>query len=161
MNPDKNEDFIEAERRAFLETSNPMHVWAAFRFAGVVGAETPEWVRSYLDLVSKRILSLAAQVQNESSRGKRNSKVDDFGPRLAAVMMMKGSHLTGYHSDWITYGMNVRHRIQSGDKETFAIETVAEDAGVSKSTVGRGWKRYNKLYPGDAIFPQETVSKGR
>ncbi|MDG4896616.1 hypothetical protein P9272_23905 [Mesorhizobium sp. WSM4976] len=157
---ENNQDFIEVERRAFFETSNPMHAWAAFRYASVVGTEMPDWVRGYFDLVSKRMLALAADAQTEADRPKRNSKVDDFGPRLAAAMMMKGSHLTGYHSDWISYGMNVRHRVQAGDKETFAIESVAEDAGVSVSTVRRGWKRYNKLYPGDAVFPHEAVSKG-
>lgn len=158
---ESNEDFIEVERRAFFETSNPMHVWAAFRYAAVAKAETPDWVRGYLDLVSKRILALSAEAHKQTEQPKRNAKVDDFGPRLAAAMMMKGSHLTGYHSDWIAYGMNVRHRMHSGDQETYAIESVARDASVSISTVRRGWKRYNKLYPGNDIFPHEVVSKGR
>ncbi|MBL8576148.1 MAG: hypothetical protein JNK47_02895 [Mesorhizobium sp.] len=154
MNPvANNADLIEVERRAFFATSNPMHVWAAFRLARVVNADIPPWVMSYLDLASKRLLALASDIVQDGTAD--NTFVKD----LAAAFFFKGAHPTNYHSEWITYGMNVRHLMQQGDKETFAIDAVAEHFGVSASTVRGAYKQYDRLYPGEDILPQDVVSK--
>lgn len=155
---DTNADYIEVERRAFMETSNPMHVWAAFRFARVVKAEIPDWVITYLDLASKRLLALAVDEDQRHSKAKEEGKsyVTDV-KRIAPALFMKASHLTGYHDQWVAYGMNVRHLMSEKHKETFAIGYVANRFGVSTSTVRRAWKQYEKMYPGNAIFPEGAV----
>jgi hypothetical protein len=56
--------------------------------------------------------------------------------------------------------MNVRARLPDfGGKEYLAIESVAETAGVSESTVRRAWKRYDRLFPGAGIFPEEALGE--
>ncbi|MEQ1955957.1 hypothetical protein [Mesorhizobium sp. CN2-181] len=155
---DTNADYIEVERRAFMETSNPMHVWAAFRFARVVRAEIPDWVIAYLDLASKRLLALAVEEEQKHAQAKQVGKrhVTDV-KRVAPAFFIKASHLAGYHDNWVTYGMNVRHLKKQKHQETYAIDHVADHFGVSASTVRRAWKQYEKLYPGDAIFPEDAV----
>ena len=74
------------------------------------------------------------------------------------ALQLKGSDLTGYQGDWMMYGANVRHRIKQGNKEYFAIESVAHDAGVSYATVRRGWKLFDATFPGDAPDPLDAVS---
>jgi hypothetical protein len=155
------DDLLEVERRCFAETSNAMHAWAAYRLARVCDAPVPEWVLRYLDLVGRNLLHLSAA---HDSDGK------DLGQKIADAAMLKGkpragSPLVNYHADWMVFGMNVRDRMTRigrdgrSDLETYAIESVALESQASKSTVRRAYKLYNALFPGDAIFPDETIER--
>ena len=135
-----NSDFIEIEKRAFLATNNAMHAWAAYSFARVVKAPPPDWVLRYFDLCAREIFSFAMDVAKSEKKG------SNPGPRIAKALHLKGTDFKGYHSDWMTFGMNVRQRIQQDDKPYFAVESVANDAGVSKSTVRRAWELYDKAF---------------
>jgi len=156
------DDMIEADRRCFVETGNPMHAWAAYSLARVCDAPIPEWVLRYLDMVGRNLLALSADSQDGGGK--------DLGPKIATALKLEGkprsgSPLVTYHADWMVFGMNVRDRMtrvgRDGrfDLETYAIESVASEAGVSKSTVRRAFKLYEALFPGDAIFPDEALGE--
>ena len=149
-----NADYIEVERRCLVETDNAMHVWAAYSFARAAGDPIPDWVMRYFDMVARGLFALAVEAKAEGGK--------DMGPKIARAMGLaskgRGAPLVEYHNRWMTFGMNVRHRMQQGDKEVFAIESVAKSGGVSISTVERAYKRYAALFPGEAIFPNEAVS---
>jgi len=149
------DEMLEVEKRCFVETGNPMHVWAAYSLARVCDAPMPDWVMRYFDMAARNLLALSAEAQDSGGK--------DLGPKIAGALKLKGksragSPLVSYHADWMVFGMNVRARLpEFGGKEYLAIESVAESAGVSKSTVHRAFKLYETLFPGDATFPDEAI----
>lgn len=147
------DDLIEVERRCLVETNNVMHVWAAYGFARAAGVPIPEWVLRYFDKAGHGLMALAVEAKKQGGK--------DFGPRIAKAFGLatagSGSPLTAYHSAWMTFGMNVRYRMQQGDKEYLAIASVARDGGVSDATVRRAHELFDKLFPGDGIFPDEAL----
>lgn len=150
------EDMLEVERRCVVETDNVMHAWAAYSLARVCDAPVPDWVLRYLDKAARNLLALSAEAQ--SSGGKH------LGPKIAKALGLAsagaGSPLVSYHADWQVFGMNVRARLPGfGGKEYLAIESVAADAGVDKSTVHRAFKLYTALFPGEGIFPDEALDQ--
>ena len=148
-------EMLEVERRCFVETNNPMHVWSAYSLARVCDAPVPEWVLRYFDFVSRNLLSLSADVQSEGGK--------DLGPRIAQAMKLEGkprsgSPLVQYHADWMVLALNViGHLPHAGGKEYLAIEEVAASSGVSISTVRRAFKLYCSLFPNEGDFPEERL----
>lgn len=154
MSPSGTSNLVEVERRCFLDTGNPMHVWAAYRMARVADAPIPDWVLRYFDICGDRLLALSADAS-------RNGGAKDMGPKIAKSLGLvsngRGSPLVSYHADWIVFGANVRARVTDGDKEYLAIESVAKDAGVSTTTVRDAWVRFGALFPGESPFPDEAL----
>jgi hypothetical protein len=137
-----NSDFIEIEKTAGLATNNAMHVWAAYSFARAAKTPPPEWVLQYFDLCARDIFTIAMDV------AKGNRRATDSGKWILKALRLKTTDLRNYHSDWLIIGMNVRCRMQQqGDKQEFAVEAVAKDAGVSKSTVARAFRLFDKAFP--------------
>ena len=156
------DEMLEVEKRCFLETENAMHVWAAYSLARVCDAPVPDWVLRYLDRAARNLLALSAEAQEAGGK--------DLGPKIASALRLEGkprsgSPLVTYHADWMVFGMTVRDRMtrvgRDGrtDLETYAIDDVANEAGVSKATVRRAFKLYDALFPGDAIFPDEALGE--
>lgn len=150
------EDMLEVERLCAIENDNMMHAWAAYRLARLSGVSIPEWVLRYFDEAGRNLLALSAEIAKYG-----NGK--GVGPKIAKSIGLAsdgaGSPLTKYHADWMVFGLNVRARMLEGDKEDIAVETVARDAGVSMSTVRRSFKTYDRLFPGQALFPDEALTK--
>ncbi|MEQ8813553.1 MAG: hypothetical protein RLO51_16780 [Thalassobaculum sp.] len=151
-----NADLIEVERRCYQETGNPLHVWAAYGLARVVKTPPPEWVLAYFDGVGRNLFTVAAV--------HLNGKAANVPAEIMVALGMKppgksgsGTAFSRYHKDWLSFGMNVRARMQSGEQQTYAIEEVAKQSGVSEKLVRDGWKRYNRLFPGPGIFPDEAL----
>jgi hypothetical protein len=149
-------DLIEVEKRCLVETDNMMHAWAAYSLARANKAPVPEWVFRYFDRAARNLFELSADASKTGGK--------DLGPKIATALHLSskgaGSPLVTYHSDWLVFGMNVRARLPAfGGKEYLAIENVADQAGVSVSTVGRAFKLYNALFPGPGIFPDEALGE--
>jgi hypothetical protein len=147
-------DLIEVERRYFVETHNPMHVWTAYSLARCNAAPIPDWVLHYFDHSARELLKLSFET--------RETGGENMGPKLARSLGFTsggpGSGLSNYQNmEWIVYGMHVRARIAQGSKEYIAIEDVSKQLAVHKSTVTRAYKLFDKLFPGDGIFPEDTV----
>jgi hypothetical protein len=147
-----NSDLIEIERRCFAETGNPLHAWAAYSFARVVNAAVPDWVLGYLDSAARNLFDLTAEHQSQ-----QKGREKEIAPKIAAAFGIRGTVLSGYRDNWVVHGANVRHLMREGHQETYAIDYVAEAAGVSTSTVRRALKRYDRLYPDQGI---ETTFTG-
>jgi hypothetical protein len=155
------DNLIEVERRCYLESGNAMHVWAAYAFARAVDAPLPDWVMSYLDRCGRNLMALSSEVRSTSGK--------DLGPRIAKAFGLaspgSGSPLTTYHHDWMSLGMSVRDRITRrddrgrADQETYAIEQVADEAGLAPSTVRRAYKLFDHIFPGTAVFPDDAVKE--
>lgn len=154
MSVDDNSELVEVERRCFKETGNPMHAWAAFRLARVVGSPIPDWVLKYLDQCSRELLSL-------SSHSSAQGTGKDLGPAIAKTFGLaskgRGSPLVTYHADWMVFGANVRSRMLNGDKEYIAVEEVAKEHAVSKTAVGNSWRLFRAMFPGKSPFPDEAL----
>lgn len=147
---------LEVERRCYEETGSVLHPWAAYRLARVNKVPVPEWVLQYFDKAANNLFELNSQLH-------QGEKVGDLAAAASRAMGLtggrgQGSAFSKYNRKWIVYGMNVRAWIQDGEKEYRAIEIVAERLQVDKSTVRRGWKEYQKRFPGSRIFPDEALS---
>lgn len=141
-----SEYMIECERRAYLATENPMHVWNAYATARAKRIEVPEWVLRYFDKASWGIREMAGD----------DVPRKDLAPRIArALNLVRDGAGTPFDYDnrWWAYGRKLREFINAGDKMTFARENTAGHFGVSVSTIQRGAETYDKAFPdGDDQF---------
>ncbi|CAN7769473.1 hypothetical protein [Mesorhizobium sp. LjNodule214] len=158
MNTADNSDLIELERRAFMTTSNAMHVWAAYSLARVVKAPVPDWVLTYLDLCARRLFAFT------SAQDANDAEDHEFAKTVASAFMLnsKGAGTAAskyFGAKWLEYGMSVHIKVRANTKPDFAIVEVASEANVSTSTVRRAWNTYKKAYPnGDLTALKAIIS---
>jgi hypothetical protein len=136
----KPTDFmLECERRAYLATGNPLHAWNAYTTARAKDVEIPQWVLRYFDTVSCELRSIEVS-EKEDLRSK-------VSRALGLGSVGRG---TPFNEDamWWAYGRKVRELRSAGyEKLQAAYARAAEFYGVSASTIRRGAKRYDKVFP--------------
>lgn len=150
MTVEDSSEMIEVEWRAFEETSNPFHAWAAYGLARAVGAPIPEWVLQYFDLAMRRLFNISAEGVDIGHH--------DKPALIARALDFDGQVFTQYRKDWMVLGGAVNQRTATGTQESAAIDEVAERYASSPATVRRAYKRYKRLYPGQGIFPDQSLS---
>ena len=135
---------LEAYRKEYCETGNPMVVWAAYRECRAHGVDVPEWIFEYLDEAASSLWQLHCKVRD-------GEKVKDQGAEAAESLGLKRGRgqTTPFEQFndkvWLFYGATVDFYIRQGDKPDFAISDCAERNGVSYSTVYRAWKKYHSF----------------
>ena len=135
---------IECERRAYLATGNPMHVWEAYGVARQSQSAIPEWVLQYLDKARLGLIYNVSDAIDDRKGGK-----DLAAPIARALGLVADGRGTPFDYDtrWWGYGRKVREFVRAGDKLQIARENAANFYGVSTSTVMRGAKLYDKVFP--------------
>ncbi len=145
-----NAELIEVERRCFAETENPLHIWSAYGLARSAGDPIPEWVLRYFDLCRRNIFDLYADGNYLGEK--------DIPALIVKAVKMDGQIFSRYRNNWIVWGAAVRQAIELLGSETKAIRFVADRYNSTPPTVRRAFKRYEKLFPGAGIFPDEALS---
>ena len=99
----------------------------------------PDWVVSYFDGVAKRLFQPA----------KRGGKLSKSAIGKALGMNAPGRQFLEFSEtpEWADIADDVWQQRKRGDKETYAIEAVAEKRGISPSKVRRAWVRAKKSFP--------------
>lgn len=129
---------LELHRRGYEKVGNPVHVWAAYRCARRAGQPLPLWIWRYLDSVAEALLDPAAADKSAAEAATAALEVDRGAGERTSFQEFADSR-------WLDYGAIVTLCIAEGDKEFYAIETVAKELGVSKSAVRRGLIKYREL----------------
>jgi hypothetical protein len=126
-------------KKLYEITGNPLHVWNAYQVCRVARLGVPDWVLSYFDGVAKRLLQPA----------KRGGKLSKSAIGKALGMNAPGREFREFSEtpEWADIAYDVWQQLKGGDKETYAIEAVAEKRGISPSTVRRAWVRAKKWFP--------------
>ncbi len=142
-------------RCEYENTDNPLAVWFAYAECRQVNLDIPEWIFRYLDRVAGNFWHLCP--------GAKNPVPDKPSPAIAEALEMKGAGKSGPGNVFKAF-QNVRHLamahdlirlILSGHKETVAADQVAEQRGVSRSTILRAYKKYAWIIP----HPKKTPLK--
>lgn len=141
-----SEFMIECERRAYLATGNPMHVWNAYATTRAKRIDVPEWILRYLDKASWGIREMAGD----------DVPRKDLAPRIARSLdLVRDGAGTPFDYDnrWWAYGRKVREFRKRGDQLDHARRFAAEFFEVSVSTIMRGARIYDDAFPdGDDEF---------
>jgi hypothetical protein len=126
-------------KKLYEITGNPLHVWNAYQVCRVARLGVPHWVLSYFDGVAKRLFQPA----------KRGGKLSKSAIGKALGMNAPGREFREFSEtpEWADIAYDVWQQLKGGDKETYAIEAVAEKRGISPSTVRRAWVRAKKSFP--------------
>ena len=126
-------------KKLYEITGNPLHVWNAYRVCRVARLGVPDWVVSYFDGVAKRLFQPA----------KRGGKLSKSAIGKALGMKAPGREFREFSEtlEWADIADDVWQQRKRGDKETYAIEAVAEKRGISPSKVRRAWVRAKKSFP--------------
>jgi len=126
-------------KKLYEITGNPLHVWNAYRVCRVARLGVPDWVVSYFDGVAKRLFQPA----------KRGGKLSKSAIGKALGMNAPGRQFLEFSEtpEWADIADDVWQQRKRGDKETYAIEAVAEKRGISPSKVRRDWVRAKKSFP--------------
>ena len=129
----------EVAKKLYEITGNPLHVWNAYRVCRVARLGVPDWVVSYFDGVAKRLFQPA----------KRGGKLSKSAIGKALGMNAPGRQFLEFSEtpEWADIADDVWQQRKRGDKETYAIEAVAEKRGISPSKVRRAWVRAKKSFP--------------
>jgi hypothetical protein len=144
-------EFMVAKLEKLHEiTGNPLHAWTAYRLCRVTRLEMPDWVLSYLDGVAKGLLGETAQKRKKLSE---SAIVKALGRALG--MKAPGRQFREFSKtlEWVEIADDVWQQLKQGDKEKhrtklkYARETVAEERGISTSTVGRAWDKAKEWFP--------------
>lgn len=129
----------ERDRVSYQETGNPLFVWQAYKFQRLMSSEVPEWVFLYLDNVAESLLSFTDKDRCDASFV---AKALDLDTRQGERSAFKG-----FDQDMaFKLGPAVLRAIADGSQETYAIEAVAKERGVSESTVRRAYKGFMDIY---------------
>ena len=126
-------------KKLYEITGNPLHVWNAYQVCRVARLGVPDWVVSYFDGVAKRLFQPA----------KRGGKLSKSAIGKALGMNAPGRQFLEFSEtpEWADIADDVWQQRKRGDKETYAIEAVAEKRGISPSKVRRAWVRAKKSFP--------------
>lgn len=146
-----NDYRLECERCAYLATRNPLHAWAAYGIARQSRREVPEWVLEYFDKVR---LGLVLSVPDEIEK---RGTAKGLGPPIArALGLVSGGRGNpfDYDTKWWAYGRKVRELMKAGDQLDHARHAAAKFYKVSTSTIIRGAKVYDEVFPEGAVEPE-------
>jgi hypothetical protein len=130
------------EQQKYEISKNPLLAWRVYRVCRQVGLPPPNWVFEYLDRVAANLGQL-----EEKTFSKPAAKV-------AEALEMKAPGKTGRGNmfsvegdlAWTKLAVPVYHYLQQGGQETFAFLVVAEECGMSESTVRRAWIEAQKHF---------------
>lgn len=117
----------------YEKDGNPIHAWVAI---GHLRPEDrfPDWILEYLE-------RCAESVEELLWRTYQGEKVSDR--KIVDALGLKGRQLSKFlPTAGDIYGTVVEKNMRHGDQETYAIENVAEEYGVSTATIQRAFKRY-------------------
>ncbi len=127
----------EARGGAFRRDGSPLDAWDAILLARAHGEALPQWVMDYLATCAAGIHDLRVE-----SRAGKSIKPAMIARALGMVSRGRGTVFPGAHeSDWFLIGLDIQIAIEAGNKETFAIEYVAQANGIGKSKARNAWKR--------------------
>ena len=128
---------MEIHRHSYADGGNPLDAWSALLLAHALGEPPPAWVMEYLAICSTRLHGLThAALQGEKFKPK------DIAHAVGLVSMGAGTVFPSENEFvWVALAMQVRDCISNGDKETYAIEAVAKEYGVTKYAARQAWKR--------------------
>ncbi len=128
----------EARGGAFRRDGNPLDAWDAILLARARGDTLPQWVMDYLATCAAGIHDLRVE-----SRAGKATKPAMIARALGMVSRGPGTVFPDAHEwDWLAIGLQIYDAIEAGDKETFAIEYVAQANGIGKSKARDAWKRF-------------------
>ncbi len=129
---------LEAHGGAFRRDGNPLDAWDAILLARALGEALPQWAMDYLATCAAGIHDLRVE-----SRAGKSIKPAMIARALGMVSRGRGTVFPGAHeSDWLDIGLQIHTAIEAGDKETFAIEYVAQANDIGKSKARDAWKRF-------------------
>lgn len=135
---------IDTECERYENEGNIYSAWYAYLVARQTGAAIPGWILEAFDDVSTRLFGLYL----DSTHDIKISNADIAKAVKLSGKRGEGNAFTKYGSpDWWLMADVVGLYMGQGDGETHAIEAVAEEYRVSKSKVGRAWKRYKAERP--------------
>ena len=128
----------EARGGAFRRDGNPLDAWDAILLARAHGEALPQWVMDYLATCAAGIHDLRVE-----SRAGKSIKPAMIARALGMVSRGRGTVFPGAdESDWFDIGLQIHTEIEAGNKETFAIEYVAQANDIGKSKARDAWKRF-------------------
>ncbi len=129
---------LEAHGRAFRGQENPLDAWDAILLARALGEAPPTWAMDYLATCAAGIYDLRAD-----SIAEKSIKPAMIGRALGMVSRGAGTAFPGADGwDWLAVAGQIRDAIKAGNKETFAIEYVAQANDIGKSKARDAWKRF-------------------
>ncbi len=135
---------IEDQRERYEHEGNIFSAWYAYLVARQTGTAIPDWILKALDDVSTGLFGLYLN----STHGRKVSNADIAKAAKLSSKRGKGNLFTKFgNPDWWLMAEVVGLYMGQGAYETYAIDAVAEEYRVSKSTVRRAWKRYEKVRP--------------
>jgi hypothetical protein len=133
--PDRLDKYAGLLELAYLESGNPLQVWATYRLYRLAAEQPPEWVLQYFDRAAANLMAVPKQVKNPSTA-------------IAEAMEMKVTGKSGRGTAFsdniggrMDYAFDTWSLVLDGTKETYAIETTANKFGVSPSTVRSAYHR--------------------
>ena len=132
---------IECERRAYLATGNPLHVWNAYSTVRAKRMDLPEWILRYFDKASWGIREIATD----------DVKRKDLGPRIGRSLgLVNDGPGTPFEFDrkWWAYGRAVREYMKAGHDRDDARAFAAVDFEVHEMTIVRNEQLYDLAFPG-------------
>ncbi len=128
----------EARGGAFRRDGNPLDAWDAILLARAHGEALPQWVMDYLATCAAGIHDLRVE-----SRAGKSIKPAMIARALGMVSRGRGTVFPGAdESDWLAIGLQIHTAIEAGNKETYAIEYVAQANDIGKSKARDAWKRF-------------------
>ena len=146
---------IEHYRATYLETSNPLFVWAAYQVARQAGLPIPAWVWEYLDRGAKELLNWRDVIDGRERNDPVAIMARAFGvtprkrgPRTIYNEFAEHSPADGFlPRDMWFLGITITRlfrRRGSKRRESMspAIERLSKELGVSPRTVWRRWGQY-------------------
>lgn len=151
---------IECERRAYLQSKNPMHAWEAYGIARRSAREIPEWVLRYFD---KARMGLELNVEDATEEGGTREDLARVIAKAFGLVSIGAGTPFDYNTKWWAYGRKVREFMKDDERGRpgfplhHARGKAAKFYGVHVSTIIRGAKVYDKVFPegDDDIFIDE------
>lgn len=126
--------WLEYER-----TRNPIFPWFAYRVCRKLGQPAPEWVRNYLDGVSRKLQEFCLSPPRDPVRA--------FFRALGAERRGAGSVFRAFQKTLREFMLarRVQERLQLGNKECFACEDVGKPFNLGAEAVRLAYHRYKRF----------------
>jgi hypothetical protein len=132
----------------YKHTKNPFHAWEAIATARAYSVRMPKWVLEYLGRVAVDIVKPEGDEVTETPRKKKESEAERIGK--IAGFSGGGRGQTGMFKKAITWKRDhaiyrdMLDQIEAGVKEDFAYNIVAQEHGISRSTVVKAFVRMRR-----------------
>ena len=149
----------QEHEKKYLETSNPLYVWAAYRWCREFGLPVPCFVYEYFDHVSEKfqIYSLL-----DPPRDVDAAVSDALGFRKNRGRK-KGSFFSQKHKEEYPsfVALEVIGRVNHDQQITLAIADVAQELGISVRTVERALCKHEESFSNTMLSFKAAKRKGR